>query len=536
MAFLTETGVARLWSNILAYTQLAIQSFDFSINNSFIDLTDRTSAIQQNKVNRTGDTMTGKLKIQEDLYSGIELKNNQNNYLGVLQGSYVGATSIGSYSNGTSQRRMLEVRNKRSSNSLDKAVVLRDAIDGKITDYKIWHEMNSIAVSWVQGNPVQFNSYQGYGIIPKVYIEAQQNGSGDPSPSNIISIAGTSEINLTVLDTTHNVSLPEISYGGYIDWARKKYVQTHGIKVFDGTETFAKTNSVNAYYCDYYTGSESAGAAMICDSIYCSHYIGMSTPDFNTNIGYYNLKYGEDSIHRHLFRVSDDIASVSNWVNYLAAQYSAGTPVTVVYELAEPIEYDLPDIPRLQAVDGLNVVQAVGAKKLYVSYNHDPMATGSGGSSTQQGNYFIIKDKVNGANYILEISDGVLMTSCKIDASQGIYVRVPPTYMDNYITGQAFDPFGMVVSAITEDGNYKDLQNYTYTETIPANGKITITYEECGKTFTTELIVGTSSASTLLQDYNYTQSGSNVEITGWKGTENGVSTTSLNMPEVGVQI
>lgn len=523
MAFLTETGVARLWSNILAYTQLAIQSFDFSTNSSFIDLTDRTSAIQQNKVNRTGDTMTGKLKIQEDLYPGVELKNNQNNYLSVLQGSYTGATSIGAYSNGTNQRRMLEVRNKRSSNSLDKAVVLRDAIDGKITDYKVWHEMNSIAVSWVQGNPVQFNSYQGYGIMPKVYIEAQQNSEEDPSPSNIIPITGTSEINLTVSDTTHNVSLPKISYGGYVDWARKKYVQTYCGIILTGTESIMSFTSLGTN-CRAMISIDKAGKTGVTQKSICSH-----------------LKMTYDTTdHTHFYVENNDLwlfipqSSSAAVKSYLAAQYSAGTPVTVVYELAEPIEYDLPDLPKLQAIDGLNMVSS-NAKNLYVSYNHDPMATGSGGS-TQQGNYFIIKDKVNGANYILEISDGVLMTSCKIDASQGIYVRVPPTYMDNYITGQAFDPFGMVVSATTEDGNYKDLQNYTYTETIPANGKITITYEECGKTFTTELIVGTSSASTLLQDYNYTQSGSNVEITGWKGTENGVSTTSLNMPEVGVQI
>ena len=532
MAFLTETGVARLWSNILAYTQLAIQSFDFSTNSSFIDLTDRTSAIQQNKVNRAGDTMTGKLKIQEDLYSGIELKNNQNNYLSVLQGSYVGATSIGAYSNGTNQRRMLEVRNKRSSNSLDKAVVLRDAIDGKLTDYKVWHEMNSIAVSWVQGNPVQFNSYQGYGIMPKVYIEAQQNSGEDPSPNNIVPISGKEEIELALMNErdetiySSTVSLPEISYGGYIDWARKKYVQTYCGIILTGTESIMSFTSLGTN-CRAMIFIDKAGKAGTTQKSICSH-----------------LKMSYDtSDHTHFYVENNDLwlfipqSSSAAVKSYLAAQYSAGTPVTVVYELAEPIEYDLPDLPRLQAVDGLNVVRVYDAKSVYVSYNHDPMATGSGGGgSTQQGNYFIIKDKVNGANYILEISDGVLMTSCKIDASQGIYVRVPPTYMDNYIIGQAFDPFGMVVSATTEDGNYKDLQNYTYTETIPANGKIIITYEECGKTFTTELIVGTSSASTLLQDYNYTQAGSNVEITGWKGTENGVSTTSLNMPEVGVQI
>lgn len=141
-----------------------------------------------------------------------------------------------------------------------------------------------------------------------------------------------------------------------------------------------------------------------------------------------------------------------------------------------------------------------------------------------------IVDKITGHNYVLEIANGQLMSSCKIDESQGISLQSYPVTTTGYINGQLPDTSGMVITAVCEDGTTKVLEHYTCSPI--ANDTSTITYTELGKTYTLSIPLGSSEATTVLQDFDYTASadGTSYTLNNWKGTTDGLSGTEIKIP------
>ena len=89
-----------------------------------------------------GDTMTGDLTIQGQLYPSLILKptNNSTTNRTVFEGSYVGASSFSAWEdNSGNNRRMLEIRTAKYQSSLDNAVVLRDVVNGSYYAYRLFH-------------------------------------------------------------------------------------------------------------------------------------------------------------------------------------------------------------------------------------------------------------------------------------------------------------------------------------------------------------------------------------------------------------
>ena len=93
-------------------------------------------------VKKSGDTMTGNLTIQGNLYPSVYLSPYYNGTTNrtVFEGSYVGASSFASWEDSTgNNRRMLEVRTKSYAASLDNAVMLRVADAGVWSNYRVFH-------------------------------------------------------------------------------------------------------------------------------------------------------------------------------------------------------------------------------------------------------------------------------------------------------------------------------------------------------------------------------------------------------------
>lgn len=93
-------------------------------------------------VSKTGDTMTGNLIIQSNLYPSMYLQPTYNNTTNrtVFEGSYVGASSFASWEDSTgNNRRMLEVRTATYAPSMDNAVVLRSVVNGSYYTYRMFH-------------------------------------------------------------------------------------------------------------------------------------------------------------------------------------------------------------------------------------------------------------------------------------------------------------------------------------------------------------------------------------------------------------
>lgn len=93
-------------------------------------------------VERTGDTMTGNLVIQGDIYPSVVLKptRSDNTMVGIVEGSYTGTAALSIYedSSGTN-RRMIQVQSASAASSLDNAIMLRDGVNGTITNYRVFH-------------------------------------------------------------------------------------------------------------------------------------------------------------------------------------------------------------------------------------------------------------------------------------------------------------------------------------------------------------------------------------------------------------
>ena len=93
-------------------------------------------------VKKTGDTMTGNLSIQTSLYPSVYLLPTYNDTTNrtVFEGSYLGASSFAAWEDSSgNNRRMLEVRTAAYASSMDNAVLLRTAVNGTWSAYRLFH-------------------------------------------------------------------------------------------------------------------------------------------------------------------------------------------------------------------------------------------------------------------------------------------------------------------------------------------------------------------------------------------------------------
>ena len=93
-------------------------------------------------VKKSGDTMTGNLSIQSNLYPSMYLLPTYNGTTNrtVFEGSYVGASSFASWNDSSgNDRRMLEVRNSSYESNIDNAVMVRTCDGGTWGNYRVFH-------------------------------------------------------------------------------------------------------------------------------------------------------------------------------------------------------------------------------------------------------------------------------------------------------------------------------------------------------------------------------------------------------------
>ena len=113
----------------------------------------------------------------------------------------------------------------------------------------------------------------------------------------------------------------------------RKCVETHTKKkrVFDGTENWT-AQVTQAGDTRFYLGTLGAKPISGRTAIPCSHF---GFTDYTEAPG--TLFYMD--INVFVYPHDTAITTVADWKAYLAAQYAAGTPVTIVYELATPEVY-----------------------------------------------------------------------------------------------------------------------------------------------------------------------------------------------------
>jgi hypothetical protein len=94
--------------------------------------------------------------------------------------------------------------------------------------------------------------------------------------------------------------------------------------------------------------------------------------------------------------------------------------------------------------------------------------------------FVILKDIVNNYNYVVQMREGGLISRARYE-----YIRVlNPPHKLHYFLGETFDPTGMIIGAVGEDGTDTVINDYTYIS--PHLGtlgehEVTIRYTDCGK-------------------------------------------------------
>ena len=163
--------------------------------------------------------------------------------------------------------------------------------------------------------------------------------------------------------STTTLTLPETIYGGTVDAVSGVGSKEWGYVEFDGTENWEQSGDNLLYYIY-------EGVVPVTNDGISSHfrYLVDSQGD-----GIYVLV--DESVMT--IAIGKQLASqytLETWKAYLAAQYSAGTPVTICYKLAAPEPFQVTGNQPIPALAGENTVYTDG-DSLTVSGRTDPLST-----------------------------------------------------------------------------------------------------------------------------------------------------------------
>lgn len=213
----------------------------------------------------------------------------------------------------------------------------------------------------VSGSAVTCHPVASYPLGVVSRIDAVQQGSGDPSPENVRPINGWDAVNLNQSndggkEKIYTAALPETIYGGELDWNTGVLTVNNKLLTFNGTENFEAYSYTNGFFLII------PDVKKILENKYvsnfnCSHF---------TAKAFYKNGYFQDAsdafaqeaggTRNIAFRKSGvekgDIISFKNW---LAAQYAAGTPVQLRYELETPYTIQLTP-QQIIALSGVNTL------------------------------------------------------------------------------------------------------------------------------------------------------------------------------------
>lgn len=140
---------------------------------------------------------------------------------------------------------------------------------------------------------------------------------------------------------TNTMTLPETVYGGEVDAVSGDGSENAKITTVDGDKI--KFSNVRGFW--NLPGNTSPGVSadgVIC----CSHF---ARDKFSSNT-IYGFMFTEASRMTGLFATVDELNA------YCAAQYAAGTPVQIVYKLAEPVPFTATGAQPIPALAGANTV------------------------------------------------------------------------------------------------------------------------------------------------------------------------------------
>lgn len=183
------------------------------------------------------------------------------------------------------------------------------------------------------------------------------------------------------IGSTNTLTLPSTVYGGEVDAVRGEGQETWKMLTLDGTEDWRtwgvdfRVNGRTGFYLlavtDYDKDKNSSAIG--------SHYNYSSGTYGGTALGFglteSQSKYLIISVtNDSLADVSSNAAAVSSFKSFLTAQYAAGTPVQIAYQLADSVPFTATGGAAIPALSGTNTV-LTDADSLTVTGRADPIQT-----------------------------------------------------------------------------------------------------------------------------------------------------------------
>lgn len=142
--------------------------------------------------------------------------------------------------------------------------------------------------------------------------------------------------------STNTLTLPETVYGGEVDAVTGDGNNNTKIITLDGNELkFSLYNNIN-YNLPNHSAPGISTRGIICVSHFNSKLFGV-----NTNYEFCFILASD---------IADLFANVDDLNTYLAAQYAAGTPVQIAYNLAKPVPFTAAGAQPILALSGVNTV------------------------------------------------------------------------------------------------------------------------------------------------------------------------------------
>lgn len=231
--------------------------------------------------------------------------------------------------------------------------------------FKNWNEIHGSV-------PLSFMSRGAYLQDYRIYGNTVQNGT--PTPKNPVEVRGCGEydaeldgykIPVTVSNGTNSITTPVYigsehlhkigDYADYVDFKRGVVVRRLKKLVLTSEENWIyRTGTPSGIFF-----IEFAGAHFISNHALCTHYVNQDSGSFNDLADKHVLtRFALDGTKSYIGLRDSSFTSTrtSDLKEYLAAQYAAGTPVTIWYVLATPEEEPLGNLLPIQTIKGSDVL------------------------------------------------------------------------------------------------------------------------------------------------------------------------------------
>lgn len=226
---------------------------------------------------------------------------------------------------------------------------------------------------------------------------------------------------------------------------------------------------------------------------------------------------------------NEKLALKSDIENIELSGYETKEDAQVKYDTITTSKVNVSDIVNNLETDvsnqPLSAAQGVVISNLIEEINNEIDVLNEKIKSSETLDCISLKDKINGYTYTLEMRNGQL---CSVCACSSIMVSAFPDKTE-YEQGEEFDPTGMIISVVCEDGSTREITNYTCSDIV--DGIVTITYIEDGTEYTTNISIIVKTVEDLLIDFEYTKNDDTYTLNSWKGTLNGEPSTEMVFPD-----